>query len=160
VTHPWRELGEPDPRLLPNPQVIRRAGRGDSPDFEVRLRLTGQCGSPHDSCAGAPVILIYGAGEAGQEDRLVYEDLLRGSFWQASGYPCAEGCGGRHPPRSVSRLDFPPWRETLLYVAPFARKPWMLPDEARIGVTHDMSLEAIRRVQAARPARSDNPPVS
>lgn len=39
---------------------------------------------------------------------------------------------------------------TLLYMAPFARKPWMLPDETRIGLTRDMSLEAIRRVLAAR----------
>jgi hypothetical protein len=30
---------------------------------------------------------------------------------------------------------------------------WMLPDETRIGITRDMSPEAIRRVLAARPAR-------
>lgn len=150
--HPWHELGEPGPALR-KPQIIRRAGRGNGPDFQVRLRLTGQCGSPHVFCAGAPVVLIYGAGDAAQEDQAVYEDLLHGSFQRPSRYPCTEGCGGRHSTRSVTRLDFPPWRETLLYVAPFARKPWMLPDEARIGVTRDMSLEAIRHVLSARQAR-------
>jgi hypothetical protein len=70
---------------------------------------------------------------------LVYEDLLDGTYRQAGGYPCGEACGGLHPARSVTRLDFPPWRETLLYVAPFARNPWMLPDETRIGMTRNMS---------------------
>jgi hypothetical protein len=151
--HPWRELGEPDPRQTQNPQVIRRGGRGDGPDFQVWLRVTGQCGSRHDLSAGVPVVLIYGAGTAATQDQLVYEDLLNGAFRRDDGYPCAEACGGRHLARSVSRLDFPPWRETLLYVAPFARKPWLLPDEALIGRTHDMSPQAIRRLLGARPTR-------
>jgi hypothetical protein len=153
VVHPWRELGEPDPGKARNPQIIRRGGCGDGPDFQVWLRITGQCGSPHDLSAGAPVVLIYGAGTAVAEERMVYEDLVHGTYRQARGYPCTEACGGRHTARSVTRLDFPPWRETLLYVAPFARKPWLLPDETRIGITRDMSPEAIRRVLAARPAR-------
>jgi hypothetical protein len=132
--------------------VIRRAGQ-DGPGFQVWLRLTGECMSPHDPAAGSPVVLIYGSGAAAQEDRLAYEDLLRGSYRRDDGYPCTEACGGRHPPRSVSRLDFPPWCETLLYVAPYARRPWMLPDEALIGKARHMSPEAIRRVLAARPPR-------
>ena len=152
VVHPWCELGEQDPRQARNPQIIRRSGRSDGPDFQVWLRITGQCGSPHDFSAGAPVALIYGSDTAVAEERPVYEDLWHGTFRRAGGYPCTEACGGRHPARSVTRLDFPPWRETLLYVAPFARKPWMLPDETRIGITRDMSPEAIRRVLAARSA--------
>lgn len=153
VTHPWRELGEADPGQVRNRQVIRRAGQRDGPGFQVWLRLTGECGSPHDLAAGSPVILIYGAGSAAEDDRLAYEDLLQGSYRRDGGYPCTESCGGWHPPRSVARLDFPPWRQTLLYVAPYARKPWMLPDEAEIGKTRDMSPEAIRRVMSARPPR-------
>jgi hypothetical protein len=150
---PPREPGAPDPGPARGPRAIRRGGRGDGPDFQVRLRLTGACGSPHDFRAGAPVILIYGPGEAAPEDRAAYEDLLRGSYRRDGNYPCSEGCDGRHPAMSVSRLDFPPWRETLLYVAPSARKSWTLPDEKLIGVTRDMSPEAISRVLAARPPR-------
>ena len=54
---------------------------------------------------------------------------------------------------SVSRLDPHPWRETLLYVAPSARKSLTLPDEKLIGVTRDMIPEAVSRVLTARPPR-------
>lgn len=141
------------PSPAQGPKAIRRGARGDGPDFQVRLRLTGACDSPHDFRAGAPVILIYGSGDAASDDRTVYEDLLSGSYRRDGNFPCSEECGGRHPAMSVSRLDPHPWRETLLYVAPSARKSLTLPDERLIGVTRDMIPQAVSRVLTARPPR-------
>lgn len=146
-----RETGAPVPGPRQGPRAIRRSERGDGPDFLLRLRLTGTCGMPHDFRAGAPVIVIYGAGDGSPQDRAAYEELLHGSFRRGGVYQCSEACGARHPALTVTRLDFPLRQETLLYVAPSEHKSWMLPDKKLIGVTRDMSPESISLALTARP---------
>ena len=144
IPEPSRETGASVPGTGSGSRAIRRSAPGDGPDFLLRLRLTGRAsGMPHDYRSGAPVIVIYGAGDANPEDQAIYEGLLQESYRRGGVYPCAEACGARHPAMRATRLDLPLRQETLLYVVPSEHRTWMLPDAKLIGVTRDMSPESV-----------------